>query len=151
MQGISYATAETTENLALRLTRPAGEGLHVGLLHCNVQGVADDNPENAGSIIESSGMNVKKKGSYTKPDFAVKPGRVRGSVRLEVRSAGDRGGYEWAWSIDGGKTWLTRATTQTSTDIDGLPSGVTCLFRYRVTTPREGTGNWSEAVEFLVR
>jgi hypothetical protein len=120
-------------------------------LKAYVQGVADDNPENAGSIIESSGMNVKKKGSYTKPDFAVKPGRVRGSVRLEVRSAGDRGGYEWAWSIDGGKTWLTRATTQTSTDIDGLPSGVTCLFRYRVTTPREGTGNWSEAVEFLVR
>lgn len=41
VQGISYATAATTENLALRFHRPPGEGMHVGLLHCNVQGVAD--------------------------------------------------------------------------------------------------------------
>jgi DNA repair exonuclease SbcCD nuclease subunit len=42
VQGISYATAATTENLALRLHRPEGDGLHIGLLHCNVQGVADE-------------------------------------------------------------------------------------------------------------
>lgn len=41
VQGISYATAATTENLALRFARPAGAGIHIGLLHCNVQGVAD--------------------------------------------------------------------------------------------------------------
>jgi len=40
VQGISYATSATTENLALRFARPAGPGLHVGLLHCNVEGVA---------------------------------------------------------------------------------------------------------------
>lgn len=45
VQGVSYATARTTENLALRLSRPGGsarrgvvEPLHVGLLHCNVAG-----------------------------------------------------------------------------------------------------------------
>jgi hypothetical protein len=119
-------------------------------LKAYVQGVADDNPENAGSIIESAGMNVKKKGSYAKPDFVVKPGRVHGSVRLEVRSAGDTAAYEWAWSTDGGKSWQSRTTTQTRTDIDGLPSGVACLFRHRVTTPKEGTGNWSDVVEFRV-
>jgi len=119
-------------------------------LKAYVQGVADDNPENAGSIIESSGMNVKKKGSYAKPDFAVKPGRVHGSVRLEVRSAGDAAAYEWAWSTDGGESWQSRTTMQTSTDIDGLPSGVACLFRYRVTTTKGGTGGWSDRVEFRV-
>jgi len=41
VQGISYATTETTENLSRRFSRPAGQGLHVGLLHCNVQGVAE--------------------------------------------------------------------------------------------------------------
>jgi DNA repair exonuclease SbcCD nuclease subunit len=41
IQGISYATSATTENLALRFHRPIGDGIHVGLLHCNVQGVAD--------------------------------------------------------------------------------------------------------------
>jgi hypothetical protein len=67
-------------------------------LKAYVQGVADDNPEQAGSIIESSGMNIKNKGSYAKPPFKVKPGKVKGTVRLEVRSAGDRASYEWAWS-----------------------------------------------------
>lgn len=41
VQGISYATAATTENLALGFARPDGPGVHVGLLHCNVQGVAE--------------------------------------------------------------------------------------------------------------
>jgi exonuclease SbcD len=40
VQGISYAKRETTENLALRFARPDGPGVHVGLLHCNVQGAA---------------------------------------------------------------------------------------------------------------
>ncbi len=119
-------------------------------LKAYVQGVADDNPENAGSIIESAGMNIKKKGSYAKPPFAVKPGRVKGAVRLESRSAGDRASYQWAWSVDGGKTWQFRKTTQASTGIDGLPSGTTCLFRHRVTTVEGGEGDWSEAMEFLV-
>ncbi len=43
VQGVSYATRSTAENLALRLSRPAraatdGDPLHVGMLHCNVQG-----------------------------------------------------------------------------------------------------------------
>jgi hypothetical protein len=119
-------------------------------LKAYVQGVADDNPEQAGSIIESSGMNIKNKGSYAKPPFKVKPGKVKGTVRLEVRSAGDRASYEWAWSTDGGKTWQTRQTTQASVDIDGLPSGMLCLFRCQVTTPKGGSGNWSETVELMV-
>ena len=38
VQGISYGTRETTENLALGYTRPEGPGVAVGLLHCNVEG-----------------------------------------------------------------------------------------------------------------
>jgi DNA repair exonuclease SbcCD nuclease subunit len=41
VQGISYATAETTENLSRYFSRPSGDGLHVGLLHCNVQDAAE--------------------------------------------------------------------------------------------------------------
>jgi DNA repair exonuclease SbcCD nuclease subunit len=41
VQGISYATAATTENLALGLSRPSGPGPHIGLLHCNVEGASD--------------------------------------------------------------------------------------------------------------
>jgi DNA repair exonuclease SbcCD nuclease subunit len=38
IQGISYATRATTENLALRFARSEGPGLKVGLLHCNLEG-----------------------------------------------------------------------------------------------------------------
>ncbi|MGD0743146.1 MAG: DNA repair exonuclease [Acidimicrobiales bacterium] len=41
VQGISYATRETTENLSLRFRRPDGPGVHVGLLHCNLDGSQD--------------------------------------------------------------------------------------------------------------
>ena len=41
VQGISYATRETTENLSLRFRRPDAPGVHVGLLHCNLEGSAD--------------------------------------------------------------------------------------------------------------
>ena len=125
----------------------------VGLLKrlkAYVQGVAEDNPENAGSIIESSGFNIKKKGAYAKPPFTVKPGKVRGSVGVAVRSAGDRSAYEWGWSLDGGETWETRTTKQASTVIAGLPSRKVCLFRVRVTTVKDGQGNWSEPLELLV-
>jgi DNA repair exonuclease SbcCD nuclease subunit len=38
VQGISYATRETTENLSRRFRRPDGPGVHVGLLHANLEG-----------------------------------------------------------------------------------------------------------------
>lgn len=40
VQGRSYASREVTENLALGYT-PVGEGLRIGVLHCNVAGAAD--------------------------------------------------------------------------------------------------------------
>lgn len=148
----SAAVAVQTRTRGTREVRDEKLKVLSGLLKrlkAYVQGVADDHPENAASIIESSGFNIKKKGAYAKPPFAVKPGKVRGSVGMAVRSAGDRAAYLWGWSLDG-ETWETRGTTQASTDIVGLPSGKVCLFRVRVTTPEGGEGNWSDPVELLV-
>jgi DNA repair exonuclease SbcCD nuclease subunit len=41
--GISYARQDVSENLALRFHRRNGDGLHIGLLHCNL----GNNPEHA--------------------------------------------------------------------------------------------------------
>ena len=41
VHGISYDRRDVTENLALRLQRGDGPGVHVGVLHCNVGGVAE--------------------------------------------------------------------------------------------------------------
>lgn len=41
VHGISYVTARCTENLARRFPHPESQGLHIALLHCNVEGNTD--------------------------------------------------------------------------------------------------------------
>jgi DNA repair exonuclease SbcCD nuclease subunit len=48
--GISYAERATRDNLALRFRRGPGEGLHIGLLHCNVGGAAAHEPYSPCSV-----------------------------------------------------------------------------------------------------
>ncbi|MBW2272347.1 MAG: DNA repair exonuclease [Deltaproteobacteria bacterium] len=48
--GISYAERATRENLALRFRRGSEEGLHVGLLHCNVGGASGHEPYSPCSV-----------------------------------------------------------------------------------------------------
>jgi len=114
-----------------------------------VQSVADGDPDHAASIIESASMSVKRPAVQTKPPFAVKPGRVSGSVVLAVRSAGDRASYWWQWSTDG-ITWRgAPTTTQAKTEIHGLRVGKTCWFRFRVVT-KDGEQGWSRPVSSIV-
>jgi hypothetical protein len=116
-----------------------------------VEGVADEDPEHAVAIIESAGMHVKRSTARTKPGFDVQPGRVSGSVRLVVRSAGDRAAYLWAWSPDGGSTWhALPQTIQARTVVSGLPPASTCWFRYRAVT-KTGEGDWSDPRSLVVR
>jgi hypothetical protein len=126
----------------------------VGLLvrlKAYVQGVADEDPEHATTLIESAGMRVKKSAAPAKADFEVRPGAVSGSVRMAARAAGDRASYQWAWSPDGGRTWRSApATLQARTVLSGLPSGSTCSFRVRTVT-KTGETDWCEPVCVLVR
>jgi hypothetical protein len=83
--------------------------------------------------------------------FAAKPGAVSGSVQLVTASVARRAFYEWRYSIDGGKTWVTSASTlQTKTTVAGLTVGSTVMFRYRGAT-RTGEGDWSQPTSLLVR
>jgi hypothetical protein len=119
-------------------------------LKAYVQGVAEADPERAPALIESAGLHVKPSVAPAKRPFEAKPGAVTGSVRLVVRSAGDRASYQWAWSTDGGATWHPApATLQSRTVLTGLPSGATCSCRYRPVT-KGGEGDWSEPVVLQV-
>ncbi len=44
ISGISYAKAQTTENLVERFPKATGKGFHIGLLHANVGGQSDHQP-----------------------------------------------------------------------------------------------------------
>jgi len=142
--------SRTRGTVELRDEKLAALGSLLTRLKAYVQGVADDDPEHAGSIIASAGMSLWKAGAGAKPPFTVKAGGVDGSVLLSVRAAAKDGAYLWEWSDDGGKTWNKAPTTkQTTTTVTGLPSGVMCLFRFRAVV-RSGESDWSEPLAFRV-
>ncbi len=116
-----------------------------------VQKGADANPEQAGSIIQSAGMSVRKQAAHKKRGFAVAPGAVTGTVKLTTASAGHRSSYEWQFSTDGGKTWQNAPSTiQAKTTILGLQPGATVYFRFRAVI-KTGETDWSEPLSIIVK
>jgi hypothetical protein len=116
-----------------------------------IQKTADANMENGAAIIQSAGVSVKKPAVRTPRTFEAKPGAVSGSVKLVAKSASHRASYEWQYSTDGGKTWLSAPVTlQAKTTISGLTPGGTVTFRYRGVT-KTGEGDWSQLITAIVK
>ena len=115
-----------------------------------IQTTADANVENGASIITSAGVAVKKTVVRSPRVFGAKPGAVTGTAKLVAASAGHRASYEWEYSTDGGKTWVTApATLQAKTTVAGLTVGTSVQFRCRAVT-KTGEGNWTQPVSLTV-
>jgi hypothetical protein len=118
------------------------------LLAAYVQQVANLTPDQAASIIESAGMKVRKTGSKTKADLAVKQS-IPATVQLVAKATQGAAANEWQYSTDG-KTWISApASTQAKTAIGNLPTGVLVYFRHRPVT-KAGPGDWSPIVTMAV-
>jgi hypothetical protein len=116
-----------------------------------VQTAADAAPENAASIIESSGLAVRKVPTRAARAFTARPGPVSGTATVTAVAAGQRTFFEWQYSTDGGKTWVNApSSVKTKAVITGLPVGTTAQFRYR-TVSKTGEGDWSQAVALVVK
>ncbi len=116
-----------------------------------IQSIADADEANGPAIIESAGVALRKKATRPARVFAAKPGRTSGVATVLASSAGPRASYEWQYSADGGKTWVTApATLQSKTSIAGLAPGATVQFKYRPVT-RLGEGDWSQPVSLLIQ
>jgi hypothetical protein len=116
----------------------------------NVQTAADANVENGASIIQSAGMALRKPTVRAPRVFAANPGALSGTAQLVAASAARRASYEWEYSADGGKTWITAPSTlQAKTTVPGLTLGATVQFRYRPVT-KTGEGDWSQPTSLMV-
>jgi len=116
-----------------------------------VQSTADANPENGPSIIESSGIAVRKAPTRVALGFHVKPGAISGTVKIVAPAAARRASYEWSYSTDGGKTWLGMPSTlQSKTTLSGLQPQATVQVRFRAVT-KIGEGDWNAAISFVVQ
>ena len=120
-------------------------------LKTHVQSKVDANPENGPSIILGAGLDVKKKAGPPPRVFTAKQGPTSGSVILLAPKGGHRAGYEWAYSLDGGITWIALPfTVQATTTVTGLKPGSRMSFRYRAVT-KDGAGDWSQPVSMIVQ
>jgi hypothetical protein len=126
----------------------------IGLLQqlkAYIQAEADANVENGASIISSAGVAVRKVPVRKPRVFEAKPGPVSGSVVVVTHSAGHRASYEWQYSTDGGKTWVSLpATPQAKTSVSGLTALTTVEFRY-LTVTKTGQSDWSAPISFIVK
>jgi hypothetical protein len=156
----AIAAVQTAQSAALAKTTGAAtirnekRGVLVALLQqlgAYIQAVADANPENGASTIQSSGVAVRKTPTHVARSFAAEQGAVSGSVKVTAAVAARRAAYDWEYSVDGGKTWVPTSTTlQAKTTVTGLPTGTTVQFRYRAAT-KTGAGDWSQPTSLLVK
>jgi hypothetical protein len=152
-----YSAAETAAQTRAKGTiaaRNAAKVIYIGALHAlkaRIQQVADANPDQAEAIITSTTLAVKKTTLRQRQVLAAKYGATSGTVHVTAPSAGARASYEWQYSIDGGKTWVSAPNTlQAKTTITGLPVATVVEFRVRVTT-KTGQGDWSLPTSLLVK
>jgi hypothetical protein len=145
------AKARTHGAVAVRNDKRAALVTLLEQLKANIQKTADANVENAGAIIQSAGINVRKAPVHAKRVFAAKPGAVSGSVKVVAVTAARRASYEWQYSVDAGKTWSPAPSTlQAHTTIPGLTPGASVSFRYRAVT-KTGEGDWSQPQSLIVK
>jgi uncharacterized protein YciI len=120
-------------------------------LRGDVQVACDANPARAAEIAESCGMKLKKTPKRNKAELEASMTATPGMVKLVAKAVKRGATYEWAYSADGGVTWVVAGITNghADTTIAGLKPGTTYRFRFRTTVGRV-TGDWSQAIEFLV-
>ncbi len=120
-------------------------------LRAAIQTAADADPTNGAAIIESAGVPVRKTLTRRPRVFAAKPGPVSGVATLVTATAGPRASYEWQYSTDACKTWVTAPVTLRSrTTIAGLLPGATVLFKSRAVT-KTGESDWTQPVSLVVQ
>jgi hypothetical protein len=119
-------------------------------LRSYIQSIADEDATNAASIIESAGVAVRKTPTRHARVFAARQGHVSGVANVVAAVAGRRASYDWEYSTDGGKTWVTLPSTlQAKTTVAGLTPGSTVQFKYRAVT-KTGETDWSQPVSLMV-
>ncbi len=90
ISGISYATAETTENLAARFPKPKGRGFHLAVLHANVGAQSGHQPYSPCSLddLRGSGHHYWALGHiHRRQSFGDDVPRVEYPGNLQGRSA----------------------------------------------------------------
>ena len=114
-----------------------------------VQVLASANPAQASTIAQDAAMKLRKTATHHKSDLSVK-GIASGSVNVVAKASKGAKAHDFAYSTDGGKTWIGVPTsTRAHATITGLQPGLTVTYRHRPIT-KTGPGDWSQPVSAIV-
>lgn len=117
-------------------------------LRNDVQNIADADPLNAQTIIESSGMSVKKGAIHGRQQNTAEDGVAEGSVDLTAEGAG---AHEWRMSTDDESWALLTASFTSKTTVSELTPGLVYYFQNRRILPNHEKSEWSQSVKIRVR
>jgi hypothetical protein len=108
-----------------------------------VQYVANLNPKNAETIIESSGFDIKLASTRNKQAIAIKPKKGEsGTMVVTVKKIDGTVANLWQSSTNGGATWVSlTATAKGTIEISGLTPGTTLMAKH-MPVLRKGAGTW---------
>ncbi len=91
-------------------------------------------PEDAASALTTLGFHQKHAGKSPKQAYTVVPGKLAGTMNIDVKALGRHGTVQYchSYSINGGTTWVDwPPTLDTKLTITGLPVGVAVQFKWR--------------------
>jgi len=114
-----------------------------------VQRLVNADPANAESLAQDAGMSLRKVAPYAKPPLVAKPA-FAGAMRLIAKATKGGRAYDWQYSADGGRTWVSvPSCTSANTVISGLQVGALLSFRHRAIT-KDGPQDWGHPVSATV-
>lgn len=115
-----------------------------------VQRLVDLSPERAAAIAAAAGMRLKIINKRQKGVFRAKNTKLPGVINLFAAS-GPRGSFhEWSMSTDKINWTELTPTAKGKTQAAGLESVSSYYFRHRMTTPKEGRGDWDQPFFIIV-
>lgn len=117
-------------------------------LRNHVQELADADPVNAESIIESAGMSSKAQAIHGKQQNTAKDGVESGSVELRAEGAGP---HNWRISTDGIEWTLLSSSRRARKTVKDLKPGIIYYFQNQRMLPNDAESEWSQSVKIMVR
>ena len=114
-----------------------------------VEQLCNADPANASNLAHDAGMTLVKVGTFAKPPLQAKQG-VSGTLHFVAKAVPGAKANQWAYSTDGGKTWVDAPpTTKAATTVQNLPPGTTVTVRHRALT-KAGLQDWTDPVTAVV-